>query len=105
MKPVYPKNCAGFSGQSLWLFLEARILLPLGMTSGIDLDTHPLAAPDAAGYTRFEQAAFGLRGGMTLRNFRIVFKKPHAAREHVHHSGPCAAGSQPALLARAADLG
>ena len=41
------------TGMPLMAFLASRIFRPLGMESPVDLDTHPLASPDAAGYTRF----------------------------------------------------
>jgi D-alanyl-D-alanine carboxypeptidase len=41
------------TGMPLMAFLDSRIFGPLGMTSAINLDEHPLANTDAAGYTRF----------------------------------------------------
>lgn len=40
------------SGQGLMDFLQTRIFRPLGMTDVTECDTRPLAASDAAGYTR-----------------------------------------------------
>ena len=41
------------TGDSFFSFLAKRVLLPLGMTSAIDLDEQTLGLSDAAGYTRF----------------------------------------------------
>jgi CubicO group peptidase (beta-lactamase class C family) len=41
------------SGQTLWDFEKARIFEPLHMSGATEYDSRPLAAPDAAGYTRY----------------------------------------------------